>query len=588
MDFYKFYRGQEFEAYQYLGAHEKDGGTVFRTFAPSARSISVTGSFNNWGETPMSKVHDGNFWECFIPEAKEGMLYKYKIQSWNGNVTDHADPYAFYAEKRPASASIIHSLDDYTFKDQGWQKRKRNHTQEPVNIYELQAGSWRLPDPSDPEKNYSWRELASLLVPYLQSQGYNYLELMPVTEYPCDESWGYQATGFFSPTSRYGRPDGLKFLIDQCHRYGIGVILDFVAVHFASNDYGLKLYDGTSLYEYPSNDVGYSEWGSCNFMHSRGETRSLLISSANYWMKEFHFDGIRVDAVSNLVYWQGDQKRGVNQQAVEFLRTLNQGLKERYPKSLLIAEDSSTYPGVTRPVNEGGLGFDYKWDLGWMNDTLSYMKALPFARKDLYHKLTFSIYYYYNERYLLPLSHDEVVHGKASLWQKMNGDKRSDKFSQLRLLSAYMYAHPGKKLSFMGNELAGPYEWSEKKELDWWVLRDFSDNRDYQSYMKALSKLYLSHPALWEKDYERDGFEWLDCSNEGKNAVYAFVRRSRAERILCLFNFDGASIAYSLPLPGESKAETILDSTAQGTKAEIRDGSLSVTLPAFSALFLQL
>ena len=390
MDYYNFYTGQEFEAYTYLGAHIKEqGDVVFRTFAPNALRISVIGDFNHWQETPMKKIYDGNFWECHIDNALQGMKYKYRIYDRNGNFLDHCDPYGFYADLRPEASSIIYGLSNYRFSDKKYLNRRKSTEQRPVNIYEIHAGSWKKPE--DHERPfYSYRELADLLIPYLTENHYNFAELMPLHEYPCDESWGYQATGFFSPTSRYGTPDDLRYFIDRCHEENIGVILDFVPVHFAVNDYGFLKYDGTALYEYPHSDIGINEWGSCNFMHSRGEVRSFLQSSAYYWLKEFHFDGLRIDAVSNLIYWQGDKERGENPSAIRFIQTMNAGLKKRCPEGILIAEDSTVYPGVTATVAEGGLGFDYKWDLGWMNDTLSYMQTAPAERRKQHDKYILS------------------------------------------------------------------------------------------------------------------------------------------------------------------------------------------------------
>ena len=569
MNFYGFYRGEEFEAYQYLGAHREGKETVFRTFAPAAAAVSVIGEFNGWSETPMQKVYDGNFWECRIADTEEGQMYKYRIHSRSGRFVDHADPYAFYAEHRPGTASRLYGLHNFHFTDAAYQKKKRDPDHSPMNIYEIQAGSWRVPDASHPDIHYNYRDLADRLIPYLTAMHYDYVELMPVTEYPSDESWGYQTTGFFAPTSRYGTPDDLKYLIDRCHAADIGVILDFVAVHFAANDYGLREYDGTALYEYPNNDVGRSEWGTCNFMHSRGEVRSFLQSSVWYWIHEFHFDGVRIDAVSNLIYWQGDASRGENKSAISFLQTMNAGIKERCPNALLIAEDSSSWIGVTKPVSEGGLGFDYKWDLGWMNDTFAYMQSWPFSRKDQYHKLTFSIFYYYNEKYLLPISHDEVVHGKATVVNKMNGSDTAQKFAQARILFAYMYAHPGKKLNFMGNELGGPYEYSEKKEIDWWLLRDREENRQFHRFMKDLNAAYAAFPALWAEDYEQNGFEWTDCQNEGKNAVYSFVRRGRGQTVFAVFNFDGAPVnGYEVRLPDQD----LKTDSKNGRKGEEKSG----------------
>lgn len=362
MDFYGFYTGQEFEAYDYLGAHLEENGVVFRTFAPSALRISVMGDFNQWQETPMKKIYDGNFWECHVENADQGMKYKYRIYDQNGNFLDHCDPYAFYSDLRPETSSIIYGLSNYNFSDKSYLSQQQNTEHQPLNIYEIHTGSWKKPE-NNGESFYSYRELADLLIPYLIENHYNCVELMPLNEYPCDESWGYQATGFFSTTSRYGTPDDLRYFIDKCHAKNIGVILDFVPVHFAVNDYALLRYDGTSLYEYPHSDVGVNEWGSCNFMHSRGEVRSFLQSSAYYWLKEFHFDGLRVDAVSNLIYWQGIKERGENQAAICFIQTMNAGLKKRCPNAILIAEDSSVYPGVTTAVKDGGLGFDYKWEM---------------------------------------------------------------------------------------------------------------------------------------------------------------------------------------------------------------------------------
>ena len=406
MDFYGFYMGQEFEAYRFLGAQvQGDGSVVFRTFAPNAASISVIGDFNSWQGSDMHKIYDGNFWELTVPQVEVGSRYKFRIISQTGKTIDHCDPYGFGSEKRPHTASVVHTLDSYSFRDGAWMDRRGEGDQQPLNIYEVHLGSWQRKSDA-PDDWYTYEELAQRLIPYVKECGYNYIELMPLAEHPCDASWGYQDTGFFSPTSRYGTPDQLRFFIDQCHQNHIGVIMDFVPVHFAVDDYALWNYDGTPLYEYPNTAVGRSEWGSCNFMHSRGEVRSFLQSAALYWLKEFHVDGLRMDAVSNLIYWQGDPGRGENRGAIQFLQTMNQGLKQRQPHALLIAEDSTSYSGVTRDVAHGGLGFDYKWDLGWMNDTLSYFQTPPQMRPQHYHKLTFSMMYFYQERYLLPLSHD--------------------------------------------------------------------------------------------------------------------------------------------------------------------------------------
>lgn len=540
MDFYGFYTGKIFDAYKYLGAHinrEKGGKVeevIFRTFAPSASRISVIGEFNGWTETPMEKVHDGNFWELISKEAKPGMMYKYRIYDRAGNCIDHCDPYGYGMELRPNTASIIRDMDAYKFHDGKWMKKRSDHSKLPLNVYELHFGSFRKPS-EEPDAWYDYEEMADILLPYLKENGYNYLEIMPLNEYPCDESWGYQGTGFFSPTSRYGTADQLKYFVNRCHENDIGVILDFVPVHFAVDDYALANYDGTALYEYPHSDVGDSEWGSRNFMHSRGEVRSFLQSAAEYWLNEYHMDGLRMDAISRAIYWQGMPERGVNSNAVEFLRYMNQGLKERHPSVILAAEDSTSFPGVTKPLEEGGLGFDYKWNMGWMNDTLDYFRTAPEYRTRDYHKLTFSMMYYYDERYLLPLSHDEVVHGKATILQKMNGDYEQ-KFPQARAFYMYMYAHPGKKLNFMGNEIGHFREWDEKRELDWNLL-NFPAHQDFHRFMKDLNHFYLEHPAFSEMDYDMEGFRWIECHAEDQ-CVYAFERRSKKERIMAVFNFS--------------------------------------------------
>lgn len=555
MDFYGFYTGKIFDAHKYLGAHINRGKSgkaeevVFRTFAPSASRISVIGEFNGWTETPMEKVHDGNFWELISKEAKPGMMYKYRIYDRAGNCIDHCDPYGYGMELRPNTASIIRDMDAHKFHDGKWMKKRSDHSDLPLNVYELHFGSFRKPS-EEPDAWYDYEEMADILLPYLKENGYNYLEIMPLNEYPCDESWGYQGTGFFSPTSRYGTADQLKYFVDRCHENDIGVILDFVPVHFAVDDYALANYDGTALYEYPHSDVGDSEWGSRNFMHSRGEVRSFLQSAAEYWLNEYHIDGLRMDAISRAIYWQGMPERGVNSNAVEFLRYMNQGLKERHPSVILVAEDSTSFPGVTKSAEEGGLGFDYKWDMGWMNDTLDYFRTAPEYRARDYHKLTFSMMYYYDECYLLPLSHDEVVHGKATILQKMYGDYEQ-KFPQARAFYMYMYAHPGKKLNFMGNEIGHFREWDEKRELDWNLLT-FPAHQDFHRFMEDLNHFYLEHPALSELDYDTEGFQWLECHAEEK-CVYVFERctkerrnetgksrdqMNRQERIVAAFNFS--------------------------------------------------
>lgn len=557
MNFYNFYTGNEFAAYEYLGAHVHEQGTTFRTFAPNARAISVIGDFNGWQETPMGKIYDGNFWECSVPNAASGMRYKFRIYSQDGKYIDHCDPYAFGSELRPNTASVIRKLSDYQFADSAWLEKRNLHYDDALNMYELHFGSWRRKENG---AFYSYSELADKLIPYLKDIGYNYIEIMPLCEHPCDNSWGYQQTGYFCPTSRYGDLNELKAFVDKCHNAHIGVILDFVPVHFAVDDYALSNYDGTPLFEYPHADVGRSEWGSCNFMLSRGEVRSFLNSSAYFWLKEFHFDGLRLDAVSNLIYWQGDKKRGENKSAIAFIKAFNGGLKARMPSAMLIAEDSSSFPNVTKPVSGGGLGFDYKWAMGWMNDVLSYFQMPPELRKTYYHKLTFSMAYFYNERYVLPFSHDENVHGKGTILQKMHGE-HSDKFSQVRALYLFMYAHIGKKLNFMGGEFGQLREWDENRPQDWDLLQHPAHD-SFRAFMRDVNTLYLNTPALSRNDYAQDGFEWIDCNLE-RQCVYSFKRIYGKQQIIFVFNFSGEPQSYALKPEANQRLTLLIDTNAE-------------------------
>lgn len=577
MDFFTFYTGTCFDAYDYLGAHLTEGGAVFRTFAPSARRIALIGEFSGWEEIPMARVHDGNFFEAEAAGAAPGMMYKYRIYGADGSVVDHADPYGFGMELRPASASIIRDLDAYAFSDGAWMARRSAGREKPLNIYELHLGSFKT-NVDDPNGWYTYDALADVVIDHVKAAGYNTIECMPLSEHPSDESWGYQNTGFFAPTSRYGTADQLMAFVDRCHQAGIGVILDFVPIHFAVDAYGLARYDGTALYEYPNDAVGVSEWGSLNFIHSRGEVQSFIQSSADYWLRRYHFDGLRMDAISRMIYWQGDEARGVNNSAVAFLKEMNKGLKARFPQAMLIAEDSTDFQDVTRPVEQGGLGFDYKWDMGWMNDTLDYFKKTPAQRVENYHKLTFSMAYYYNEAYLLPFSHDETVHGKATILNKMFGDYDM-KFPQARALYTYMFAHPGKKLNFMGNEIGQFREWDEKREQDWFLL-DYPIHGGFYRFMTDLNNLYLQTPALSRWDYRREGFTWLDCRQDG-TCTYAFLRAAQKDRVLAVFNFgDKAVPGYTLTLEGCAAARILLHTDWEIYGGKLAAGHEGVTAKA--------
>ena len=620
MDIYEFYSGRSFDAYRELGAHVKKevtgkktvvSGVEFVTYAPNALGVNVIGEFNDWNETVMERCYDGSFFKVFVPEARPGMMYKYKIYHRDGSSMEHCDPYGFGMELRPAFASIIRDMDTYRFHDAKWMKNRSVCQGSPLNIYEVHLGSWRTKPVFDEQGNpltpeeiaesnrvaeswYTYKEIAPMLAEYVKEQGYNYVEFMPLSEHPSDQSWGYQNTGFFSPTSRYGTADDLKEMIDILHQYNIGTILDFVPVHFALDGYGLARYDGTALYEYPSNDVGYSEWGSMNFIHSKGEVRSFLQSAANYWLSEYHFDGLRMDAISRIIYWMGDESRGVNDRAVDFIRNMNQGLKDRHPSIILCAEDSTDFKGTTKETKYGGLGFDYKWDMGWMNDTLNYFRTLPFVRGEHYHDLTFSMMYNYNERYLLPLSHDEVVHGKATIIQKMAG-MYEEKFPQAKALYAYMYAHPGKKLNFMGNEIGQFREWDEKREQDWDLLK-YPNHDSFHQYMKALNKIYMKEPALSAWDDDPNGFAWILCGKEN-DVVYIFQREVNEDKVIVVLNLSGLVYKnYHFNYGNGDTMKVLINSdwnkfggSTKDTEKTIKgvNGDFGFDLPAFSGIYLK-
>ena len=583
MDFQEFYAGGSFSAHSYLGAHPLEKGFVFRVYAPAAVKMALIGDFSNWQEVPMERIYDGQFYEVSVPSAKEGQLYKFRVYKKDGTCIDHADPYAFWSEKRPGTASVLYDLK-YEFTDSSWMKKRNDHKREALNIYEVHAGSWIRKTPwdgkSDPASGWvNYRELSDKLIPYLKENHFNAVELMPLAEYPADESWGYQETGFFSATSRYGEPHDLQYLVNQCHRNHIAVILDVVTVHFAVNDYALWNFDGTALYEYPHPAVGYSEWGSCNFMHSRGDVCSFLQSACAFWLEQYHFDGLRFDAVGNLIYWQGNRERGINKDAVKFMQRMNMGLKALYPGVMLIAEDSTAFPGTTKPVKEGGLGFDYKWDLGWMNDTLKYMGESPADRGGDIGKLLFSMEYFFNESYLLPLSHDEVVHGKGTIVNKMAG-RFEDQVRQAKLLYLYMYTHPGKKLNFMGNEIAQIWEWDEKKPVDWESLKD-PVHAAFHEFFRTLNRAYAEHSALWQQDYESASFQWIEKGTDGR-AVLAFARRSEAENVLVILNFSDEPCLFSGGIPDHS--EVLIDT-------HCRDDSIvsgnAILLEAYEGVLLK-
>ena len=559
MNIQDFYIGKSFDAYEFFGAHKIGNKILFRVYAPNAAKVSLVGEFNDWQEEEMEQQYQSGIYSITSENARVGMMYKYCIHTRDGQVVYHCDPYGFAMELRPNSASYIVDLEEYKFSDDEWMNKRDKCYNKPLNIYEIHMGSWmKKNDETYNNGWYRYNEIADRLINYVKENGFTHIEIMPLCEHPVDCSWGYQNTGFFSPTSRYGTNKELKELIDKCHKANVGVILDFVPIHFAVDDYGLAKFDGTELYEYPHKDVGASEWGTCNFIHSRGEVCSFLQSAANYWLKEYHFDGLRMDAISRAIYWQGNPARGVNSCAINFIRNMNVGLHKLHPTAMIIAEDSTAYPKVTAPVEYNGLGFDYKWDLGWMNDTLEYFKISPKERPNHYYKLTFSMEYFYNELFLLPFSHDEVVHGKATIIQKMWGDYE-DKFKQCRALYMYMYTHPGKKLNFMGNEIAQFREWDEKREQDWQLIK-IPLHDAFNKYIKRLNEVYDNYEALYKNEYDSSYFKWLEV-NAPEKSVYIYERGRSNHRIIVVLNFsDNEYAPFTFKVEEELRLREIVNS----------------------------
>ena len=600
MNIQDFYIGKSFDAYEFFGAHKIGDKILFRVYAPNAAKVSLVGEFNDWQEEAMEQQHQSGIYSITSEKARVGMMYKYCIHTRDGQVVYHCDPYGFAMELRPNTASYIVDLDEYKFNDDEWMNNRDKCYNKPLNIYEIHMGSWMTRKDKDINNGwYRYNEIADTLINYVKENGFTHIEIMPLCEHPVDCSWGYQNTGFFSPTSRYGTNRDLKELIDKCHRANVGVILDFVPVHFAVDDYGLAKFDGTELYEYPHRDVGASEWGTCNFIHSRGEVCSFLQSSANYWLKEYHFDGLRMDAISRAIYWQGNPARGVNSCAINFIRNMNDGLHKLHPTAMIIAEDSTAYPKVTAPVEYNGLGFDYKWDLGWMNDTLEYFKIPPKERPNHYYKLTFSMEYFYNELFLLPFSHDEVVHGKATIIQKMWGDY-DDKFKQCRALYMYMYTHPGKKLNFMGNEIAQFREWDEKREQDWQLIK-MPLHDAFNKYIKRLNEVYDNYEALYENEYDSSYFKWLEV-NAPEKSVYIYERGRDDHRIIVALNFsDNEYAPFTFKVEGELRLREIVNSDSDiyggstwGVRSDVTTTqeddnlyNLSINLKPFSGIIYE-
>jgi len=557
MDFADFCDGKAYDAYKFFGAHKHRPGIIFRTYAPGAKKVFVVGDFNRWQPEEMHRHHSHGVYVLQSKQARVGQMYKYAVLTGKGTMEYHCDPYGYGMQLRPDTASIIVDLSEFRFRDSGWIKARDKCFGRPLNIYEVHLGSW-MKNNKNPNGWYSYKEISRKLITYVKKHHYSHIEFLPLCEHPADRSWGYQISGYFSPTSRYGTARDFMELINNCHQAGIGVIMDFVPVHFAIDGFALKKFDGKALYEYSDRAGSVSEWGSCNFNHSRGDVRSFLQSCANFWLGVFHFDGIRVDAVSRLIYRQGNPAKGINKDGLLFLKNMNQGLSRLHPGALLIAEDSSDLPDVTTPVALGGLGFDYKWDLGWMNDTLDFFRLPPVERPAQAQKLMFSMHYFFKERFILPFSHDEVVHCKGTLINKMWGD-RSVKWRQLRALYMYFFAHPGKKLSFMGNEIAQLTEWDEAAEINWALLNRTVHSR-FHEYFSKLAELYCKMPPLHKEEFDTDSFCWIK-TNPDKTSVFAFLRGKAKQQILAVFNFsDKTFMHFSLPLPAPATLRLLLQS----------------------------
>ncbi len=546
---YDYLMGQCIDAFSYFGAHfveKKKGkkiverGVIFRLYAPLANDVSVIGEFNNWdvGANKMNKIDDCGVWETYIKDLSPYMNYKYHFLNAKGQYVDKIDPFAFYSERSPLTCSRLFDNRFFAWHDDDWLKNRDRNFDRPMSIYELHLGSWLGVDLDGHTRSYE--EIADYLIPYIKGMGYTHIEIMPITQYPFDGSWGYQATGFYSVDARYGNPFQLMSLIDRLHQANIGVILDFAPVHFAIDDWALAEYDGSYLFEY-NNEYRVSPWGSYQFDLGKDPVRSFLMSSMNYFLEYFHFDGIRVDAVSNIIYYNGDSSIGENAGGVEFLKRLNAKLHIAHNSVMMIAEDSTAYSGTTRPTEYGGLGFDYKWDLGWMNDTLKYYALDPIYKKYDHYKLTFSMAYFYSDNFLLPLSHDEVVHGKGTIINKLWGDYHN-KFAQLRNLYTYQFSHPGKKLSFMGNELASFDEWNEKKSLPW-ELKSFPIHDSISRLIVDLNRIYRNEEAMYKEEYNPIHFRWLIVDNTDQS-IFAFQRQCGLNTLIFVFNMTSNYYAY--------------------------------------------
>lgn len=578
-DLYLYHQGTNYHTHQMLGAHliEKNDvcGVRFAVWAPHAKSVSVVGDFNQWNGSlnSMEKVSDGEVWAIFIPGIKVGDIYKYDIEAANGAHILKADPYGFYAEKKPQTASKIFDITQYDWNDQAWEEQKKQQTsyESPMLIYEVHLGSWRR---NSAGEYLSYRELADTLIQYVKKMNYTHIEFMPLCEHPFDGSWGYQATGYFAVTSRYGSPDDFCYLVDIAHQNGIGIIMDWVPGHFCKDEQGLRHFDGQTLYESDNERRAENwEWGTTNFDYGRTEVHSFLISNAMFWLEQYHIDGLRIDAVANMLYLNYARKDGEwepnkygdsgNLEGMDFLKKLNQAIFKYHPYALMMAEESTSWPMISKPVHMGGIGFNYKWNMGWMNDMLDYMSLDSSQRKWNHGKVTFSFVYAFSENFVLPLSHDEVVHAKGSLIEKMPGDYWQ-KFANLRAFFGYWIAHPGKKLLFMGSEFGQFIEWKYDDSLDWHLVKEYPMHAKMETYSKSLNAFYLQHQALWEVDFDWHGFEWIDC-DDNENSVISFIRRGKNPDnfLIVVCNFTPTVYHdYRIGVPVEGSYREIFNSDA--------------------------
>ena len=620
-DLYLFHQGTNYHAYEMLGAHfvERDGkkGVRFAVWAPHAKSISVVGDFNEWDTrvNPMTRGRDGEIWEVFIPDIEEGAVYKYAIEpQWGGPRIMKADPYGFYAEKKPNTASRVYDLSKYEWKDGDWfeQKKKESSYERPMLTYEVHAGSWRRTKDGE---YLSYRDLADQLIDYVKKMNYTHIEFMPLCEHPFDGSWGYQITGYYAVTSRFGTPDDFRYLVDKAHENGIAIIMDWVPGHFCKDEQGLRHFDGQTLYESDNEQLAENwEWGTTNFDYGRTEVQSFLISNAMFWFEEFHIDGLRIDAVANMLYLNYGRKDGEwtpnkygdtgNLEAMDFLKKLNESIFKYHPQALMIAEESTAWPLISKPVYMGGMGFNYKWNMGWMNDMLKYMSLDPIYRKWNHDKVTFSFMYAFSENFVLPLSHDEVVHGKCSLISKMPGDYWQ-KFAGLRTFFAYWIAHPGKKLLFMGGEFGQFIEWNYDDSLDWHLPQQYPMHKKMLEYSRALNKFYCDHKALWQVDFDWNGFQWIDC-NDNENSIISFIRKAEdpSDYLVAVCNFTPeVRHGYRIGVPEKGSYIEVFNSDDEafggsGVKNEgeiktedvkwhDRDQSIVLTIPPMATIYLR-